>query len=127
MQRGGERGARGGIAAEQQADAPLRGFEIGRRPESCELVPRRPKLEVGVLVVVHEYGHYAVARLCGVKVLRFSVGFGRPLWLRRFGRPSQSESLWLLPGLCLVLVGLFHKAEARWLKPMPERSVTNLF
>ncbi|MDX9707360.1 MAG: site-2 protease family protein, partial [Azospira sp.] len=29
---------------------------------------------IGVLVVVHEYGHYAVARLCGVKVLRFSVG-----------------------------------------------------
>ncbi|WP_321857957.1 RIP metalloprotease RseP [Paraburkholderia tropica] len=34
---------------------------------------------IGVLVVVHEYGHYSVARLCGVKVLRFSIGFGRPL------------------------------------------------
>ena len=34
---------------------------------------------LGVLIVVHEYGHYLVARLCGVKVLRFSVGFGRPL------------------------------------------------
>jgi regulator of sigma E protease len=29
---------------------------------------------LGVLIVVHEYGHYLVARLCGVKVLRFSVG-----------------------------------------------------
>ena len=39
---------------------------------------------LGVLIVVHEYGHYLVARLCGVKVLRFSVGFGRPLlqWRR---------------------------------------------
>jgi len=40
---------------------------------------------LGVLIVVHEYGHYLVARLCGVKVLRFSVGFGRPLALWRRG------------------------------------------
>ena len=42
-------------------------------------------LTLGILIVVHELGHFAVARLVGVKVLRFSVGFGRPLWLRRFG------------------------------------------
>ena len=41
---------------------------------------------LGVLIVVHEYGHYLVARLCNVKVLRFSVGFGRPLALWRRGR-----------------------------------------
>ncbi|RAS39007.1 RIP metalloprotease RseP [Paraburkholderia bryophila] len=35
---------------------------------------------IGVLVVVHEYGHYSVARWCGVKVLRFSIGFGKPLF-----------------------------------------------
>jgi regulator of sigma E protease len=40
---------------------------------------------LGVLIVVHEYGHYIVARLCGVKVLRFSVGFGRALFSRRRG------------------------------------------
>jgi regulator of sigma E protease len=34
---------------------------------------------IGILVVVHEFGHYSVARLCGVKVLRFSIGFGTPL------------------------------------------------
>jgi regulator of sigma E protease len=45
---------------------------------------------LGVLIVVHEYGHYIVARLCGVKVLRFSVGFGRPLALWRRGR-DQTE------------------------------------
>ncbi|MBP7915567.1 MAG: site-2 protease family protein, partial [Vitreoscilla sp.] len=33
-------------------------------------------LTLGILIVVHEYGHYKVARWCGVKVLRFSVGFG---------------------------------------------------
>jgi regulator of sigma E protease len=38
---------------------------------------------LGVLVTFHEFGHYWVARRCGVKVLRFSVGFGRPLWMRR--------------------------------------------
>ena len=41
---------------------------------------------LGLLIVVHEYGHYLVARACGVKVLRFSVGFGKPLWARRLGR-----------------------------------------
>lgn len=40
-------------------------------------------LTLGVLIVVHEYGHYRVARVCGVKVLRFSVGFGRVVWRRR--------------------------------------------
>ena len=35
---------------------------------------------LGVLIVVHEWGHYRVARACGVKVLRFSVGFGRVVW-----------------------------------------------
>jgi regulator of sigma E protease len=40
-------------------------------------------VSLGVLVTFHEFGHYWVARRCGVKVLRFSVGFGRPLWMRR--------------------------------------------
>jgi len=43
---------------------------------------------LGCLIVVHEFGHYLVARACGVKVLRFSVGFGRALWSRRFGRDA---------------------------------------
>lgn len=38
---------------------------------------------IGVLVTFHEYGHFIVARKLGVKVLRFSVGFGRALWSRR--------------------------------------------
>ena len=43
---------------------------------------------LGCLIVVHEFGHFLVARACGVKVLRFSVGFGRPLWTRRYGRDA---------------------------------------
>jgi regulator of sigma E protease len=45
---------------------------------------------LGVLIVVHEYGHFIIARLCGVKVLRFSVGFGRALALWRLG-PDRTE------------------------------------
>jgi regulator of sigma E protease len=41
---------------------------------------------LGCLIVVHEFGHYLVARLCNVKVLRFSVGFGKPLWSKPIGR-----------------------------------------
>ncbi|MFP3979080.1 RIP metalloprotease RseP [Marinobacter sp. KMM 10035] len=44
-------------------------------------------LTLGILVTLHEYGHFWVARRCGVKVLRFSVGFGKPLfsWYDRHG------------------------------------------
>ena len=45
---------------------------------------------IGVLVTIHEFGHYWIARKMGVKVLRFSVGFGKPIWLRRAG-PDQTE------------------------------------
>ncbi|MGI4847405.1 MAG: RIP metalloprotease RseP [Janthinobacterium lividum] len=52
---------------------------------------------LGTLVVVHELGHYLVARWCGVKVLRFSVGMGKVIWSRRFG-PDQTEwAISLLP------------------------------
>src|SRR5215218_9039424 len=40
---------------------------------------------LSVLVVIHELGHYVIARWCGVKVLRFSVGFGRVIGARRYG------------------------------------------
>jgi len=40
---------------------------------------------LAVLIVIHEYGHYRVAVACGVKVLRFSVGFGRVLWRHQRG------------------------------------------
>lgn len=40
-------------------------------------------LAIGVLVAFHEFGHYWVARRCGVRVLRFSIGFGKPIWTRR--------------------------------------------
>jgi regulator of sigma E protease len=52
---------------------------------------------LGVLIVVHELGHYLVARWAGVKVLRFCVGFGRPLWSRRFGRDQTEWAIAAIP------------------------------
>ncbi|HEY1132314.1 MAG TPA: RIP metalloprotease RseP [Roseateles sp.] len=51
---------------------------------------------LALLIAVHEWGHYRVARACGVKVLRFSIGFGRVLW-RRVGRDGTEFTLSALP------------------------------
>lgn len=53
-------------------------------------------IALGILVTVHEFGHFWVARRCGVKVLRFSVGFGRPLW-SRFGKDGTEYVIAALP------------------------------
>src|SRR6185369_578995 len=52
---------------------------------------------LSVLVVIHELGHYVVARWCGVKVLRFSVGFGRVLWARRYGADQTEWAISAVP------------------------------
>ncbi|TXT27072.1 MAG: regulator of sigma E protease [Rhodocyclaceae bacterium] len=52
---------------------------------------------LGVLIVVHELGHYLAARLCGVKVLRFSVGFGRMLWRKRLGIDQTEWAISIFP------------------------------
>jgi len=52
---------------------------------------------LGVLVTFHELGHFWIARLAGVKVLRFSVGFGRVVWSRRFGRDRTEWALSAVP------------------------------
>jgi regulator of sigma E protease len=60
-------------------------------------------LTIGVLITIHEYGHYRVAVACGVKVLRFSVGFGRVLW-RRQATPDSTEFV-----LCALPLGGYVK------------------
>jgi regulator of sigma E protease len=52
---------------------------------------------IGVLIAVHEFGHYLAARLLGMKVLRFSVGFGRPLWLTTAGTDKTEYCLAAIP------------------------------
>ncbi|HMK13927.1 MAG TPA: RIP metalloprotease RseP [Burkholderiales bacterium] len=54
-------------------------------------------LALGLLIVFHELGHYWAARLCGVKVLRFSIGFGKPLWKRRFVKDGTEWVLAAFP------------------------------
>ncbi|PWF45970.1 RIP metalloprotease RseP [Massilia glaciei] len=54
-------------------------------------------LALGPLIVLHELGHYLVARLFNVKVARFSIGFGRIVWSRRFGRDQTEWALSMLP------------------------------
>lgn len=52
---------------------------------------------IGLLVTIHEYGHFQVARWCGVKVLKFSIGFGKPLWQKTFGKDKTQFILAAIP------------------------------
>jgi regulator of sigma E protease len=54
-------------------------------------------IAIGVLVTVHEYGHFWVARRLGVKVLRFSIGFGRAIWSRRAGADQTEYVIAAIP------------------------------
>ena len=57
---------------------------------------------LGILITIHEFGHYWVARRCGVRVLRFAVGFGRPLamWVDKYGTEFA---------LCAIPIGGYVK------------------
>ncbi|PKO26225.1 MAG: RIP metalloprotease RseP [Betaproteobacteria bacterium HGW-Betaproteobacteria-8] len=52
---------------------------------------------LSVLIAIHEYGHFQAARWCRVKVLRFSIGFGKPIFSRTFGRDRTEFVLAVLP------------------------------
>jgi regulator of sigma E protease len=52
---------------------------------------------ISVLVAIHEFGHYLVGRLCGMKVLRFSIGFGKPLWTWIAGKDRTEYCISALP------------------------------
>jgi len=54
-------------------------------------------LTLGIVVTVHEYGHFQVARWCGVKVLKFSIGFGQPLWRKKFGKDQTEYVIAAIP------------------------------
>ena len=78
-------------------------------------------LTLGVLIVIHEYGHYRVAVACGVKVLRFSVGFGRVLW-RRQATPDSTEFV-----LCALPLGGYVKMLDEREGPVDPREVGRSF
>ena len=76
---------------------------------------------LGCLIVVHEFGHYLVARACGVKVLRFSVGFGRALWSRRLGHDGTE---WVIAAFPLGgYVKMLDEREA----PVPVQELPRAF
>lgn len=83
---------------------------------------------IGVLVVIHEYGHYRAAVACDVKVLRFSVGFGKVLWSRMHGETEFVVSALPLGGYVkmlderegAVLPSEQHRAFNR--KPLAQRA-----
>lgn len=52
---------------------------------------------IGLIVTIHEYGHFQVARWCGVKVLRFSIGFGKPIWQKTLGKDKTELVLAAIP------------------------------
>lgn len=52
---------------------------------------------IGIVVTIHEYGHFQVARWCGVKVIRFSIGFGKPLWKKAVGADQTEFVLAAIP------------------------------
>lgn len=70
-------------------------------------------LAIGILVVFHEWGHFWVARKLGVKVLRFSVGFGKPLW--RYQAKSGVEYC-----VCAIPLGGYVKMLDEREEPVPE-------
>src|SRR6056297_984776 len=74
-------------------------------------------IATGVLVTVHEAGHFLVAKRLGVKVLRFSVGFGRPLWRRRAGVDGTEYQVAMLP-----LGGYVKMLDEREVEVPPEEA-----
>ncbi len=54
-------------------------------------------LTISIIVTFHEYGHYLAARLCGVKVLEFSIGFGKKLIGKKFGKDQTDYKVCALP------------------------------
>ncbi len=83
---------------------------------------------IGVLVVIHEWGHYRAAVACDVKVLRFSVGFGRVLWSRTRGETEFVVSALPLGGYVKMLderegrVDPAERQRAFNQKPLPQRA-----
>jgi len=52
---------------------------------------------IGLLVTIHEFGHYIVGRFCGMKVLKFSVGFGKSIYSKKLGEDQTEYCISLIP------------------------------
>lgn len=90
---------------------------------------------LGILVTFHEFGHYLAARCCGVRVLRFSLGFGKAIFTYRFGG-NQNATEWVIASIPLggyvkllggldrqQLISEIDRTEAFDFKPLWQRSI----
>ena len=90
---------------------------------------------LGILVTFHEFGHYLAARCCGVRVLRFSLGFGKAIFTYRFGG-NQNATEWVIASIPLggyvklldgrdrqQLILEVDRTKAFDLKPLWQRSI----
>lgn len=75
---------------------------------------------ISILVGIHEYGHFIVARLCGVNVLEFSLGFGPALWKRRSKKGTQYQ-------LALIPIGGYVKMLDEREGPIPQGLQSHAF
>ena len=74
---------------------------------------------LGVLITIHELGHYGVARACGVKILKFSFGFGPKLWSKKFGKDGTE---WIISALPLGgYVSMLDERDEK-VKVLPEEA-----
>lgn len=73
---------------------------------------------IGIIVTIHEYGHYQIARWSGVKVIRFSIGFGKPLWRKTIGKDKTEFVLAAIP-----LGGYVKMLDERELKAEQEAGI----
>lgn len=78
-------------------------------------------LALGLLVAVHEYGHFYIARRLGVKVLRFCIGFGKPIWSRVAGRDPVEYAVAAIP------LGGYVKLLDEREGPVPEADLPRAF
>ena len=77
-------------------------------------------VSLSVLITIHEFGHFWVARRCGIKVLRFSVGFGRPLW-------SYTDRHGTVFTLSMIPLGGFVKMLDERAEPVSEDEAISAF
>lgn len=73
---------------------------------------------LAVLITIHEYGHFQMAKWCGVKVLKFSLGFGKPLYSKKFGLDQTEFVISALP-----LGGYVKMLDERELSESDRKSV----